>query len=749
MTSQHSLPVQATHDDDDDIDLLALLGTLLDSKWLIVGVTSFFTVLGFAYAVLTPPVYQANALVQVEEKKGGMAALSGMSEMTEMFGGTSAAVTEIELLKSRAVLGKAVENLKLDILVEPNYFPLFGQFVARRFQPTSEHEVAEPLLGLDSFAWGGEQLDIFQLEVPDAYLGEGLTLRVDGNGTFTLLNDDDEALLSGAVGEQIEQNGFKVQIATLDANAGTLFSVTKQRRLTTILQYQEDLAAGERGKESGIIALSLESENPAHATQVLDEVSRLYVLQNVQRNSAEAAQSLEFLQGQLPEVRKELEQAEAQLNAYQTSARSVDITIETKAVLDQIVALETLISEQKLKRAEMERRFTRQHPSYQALITQMGQLEQQKRELQKRVENLPETQQELLRLTRDMQVTTEIYTQLLNKTQELDIVRAGTVGNVRIIDTADANVEKPVKPKKPLIVLIATLLGGLIAVAYVLVRKALNRGVEDADVIEQMGLPVYASIPHSKEQAAHELNFKGKGKVKGLASGGSHLLAVTNPADLAVESLRSLRTSLHFATLEAKNNILMISGPSPSVGKSFVSSNLAAIIAQAGQRVLLVDADKRKGYIHKMFSQDVDNGLSEVLAARIDLDKAITTTEVENLHLITRGQIPPNPSELLMHSNFSQFLEQASSRYDLVIIDTPPILAVTDAALVGRQAGTSLIVTRFGMNAAKEILLTKRRFEQNGINLKGAIFNAVERKASAYGYGNYSYYQYEYTSDKA
>ncbi|MFC5694246.1 polysaccharide biosynthesis tyrosine autokinase [Pseudomonas sp. GCM10022186] len=746
MTSQNSLPVQDSHDD--EIDLLALAGTLLDAKWIIVGITSFFTVLGVAYAVLTPPVYQATALVQVEEKKGGLAAMTGMSEMTEMFGGTSAAVTEIELLKSRAVLGQAVKNLKLDVIVEPHYFPLFGQFMARRFQPEPGLELAEPLFGLSSFAWGGEKLDIFQLEVPDNYLGEELTLRAEDNGAFTLLNEDDEPVLSGSVGAQIDQDGFKLQVAVLRASAGTEFSVTKQRRLTTILQYQGDVGASERGKESGIIALSLENEDPAQATRVLDEVSRLYVLQNVQRNSAEAAQSLEFLQGQLPEVRKQLEEAEAKLNSYQTSARSVDITIETKAVLDQIVQLETLIAEQKLKRAELERRFTRQHPSYQALMTQMGQLEQTKRDLMKKVEHLPETQQELLRLTRDVQVGTEIYTQLLNKSQELDILRAGTVGNVRIIDAADANIEKPVKPKKALIVLIATLLGGLIAVAYVLVRKALNRCVEDPDVIEQMGLPVYASIPHSKVQATHELNFKGKSKDASNSS--SHLLAVTNPADLAVESLRSLRTSLHFATLEAKNNILMISGPSPTVGKSFVSSNLAVIVAQTGQRVLLVDADMRKGYVHKMFRQEAENGLSDLLAARIDLDKATSRTEVENLDLITRGQIPPNPSELLMHANFTQFLEQASSRYDLVIVDTPPILAVTDAALVGRQAGTSLIVTRFGMNAAKEILLTKRRFEQNGIDLKGAIFNAVERKASAYGYyGNYAYYQYEYKSDKA
>ena len=744
MPSQNSLPIQDHSDDDDSIDLLALFGTLIDSKWIIIGITAFFCVVGVAFALLSTPIYQANALVQVEGKKGGMAALGGMGEMNDMFGGTSPAVTEIELLKSRAVLGKAVENLKLDIIIEPNYFPLIGHFLSRHFKPTTENNLASPLFGLNSFTWGGEKLEIFQLEVPDDYLGKDLTLRTEGNNTFTLLNDDDVVLLNGQVGEKVDQNGFKLQVSTLNANAGALFNVTKQRRLNTILQYQEDVSASERGKESGIISLSLENQDPVLANDVLNEINRLYVLQNVQRNSAEAAQSLEFLRTQLPDVRKQLEKAEGQLNAYQTSARSVDITIETKAVLDQIVALETLISELKLKQAEMEHRFTREHPAYQALMTQMGQLDQQKRGLEKKVKNLPETQQELLRLARDMQVTTEIYTQLLNKTQELDIVRAGTVGNVRIIDSADANIDKPVKPKKPLIVLIATLLGVFIAIGYVLLRRAMNRGVEDPEIIEQLGIPVYASIPLSKGQSLIEASLKGNSR----ANTGSLLLAVNNPADLAVESLRSLRTSLHFATLEAKNNILMISGPSPAVGKSFVSCNLAAIIAQTGQKVLLVDADMRKGYLNKMFRMDVSNGLSDLLAGKIDLTTATHSTEVDNLHVITRGQIPPNPSELLMHSNFTQFLETVSSQYDVVIIDTPPILAVTDAALVGRQAGTSLIVTRFGVNAAKEIQVTKRRFEQNGIVVKGAIFNAVERKASAYGYGSYSYYQYEYASDK-
>lgn len=734
----------SSQDNDDEIDLLGLFGTLLDHKALIAGITGTFCAAGVAYALLATPIYKANAVVQVEEKT---ASIPGLSDMSEMFGGESASVTEIELIKSRAVIGKAVDNLKLDIVSEPKHFPVIGRALARRFSPETPGELASPLLGLSNYAWGGEALKVFQLEVPASLLGEELTLVAGESGRFSLLGPDDELLLEGEVGQAHEQAGIQLQIEALTANPGTRFSVIRERRLSAIINYQEQLEVSERGKDSGIIALAMEHDDPAYATAVLDEISNLYVRQNVERMSAEAANSLEFLRGQLPEVRKELERAENALNAYQRRSSSVDISLETKAILDQTVALETQISELKMKQAEMDRKFTRQHPAYQALLTQIGELNRQRSTLSGAVENLPETQQELLRLARDVQVSTEIYTQLLNMTQELDVVRAGTVGNVRIIDAADVDVTEPVKPKKPLIVLIATLLGGFLAVALVLVRRALNPGVESPDVIEQMGLPVYAAVPLSAQQSAIEAQnakaIKGKAKT-------APLLAMTNPEDLAIESLRSLRTSLHFAMLEATNNRLMISGPSPSVGKSFISANLAAVIAQAGQRVLLVDVDMRKGHIHKVLGIDNENGLSDLLVKRCSFEQAVRRTNVDGLSFVSRGQVPPNPSELLMHANFSAFLEEASRHFDIVILDTPPLLAVTDPAIVGRQAGTSLIVTRFGVNAAREIEMTIRRFAQNGIDLKGAIFNGVEKRASAYyGYGGYHYYQYEYKAEKA
>ena len=736
-------PVTKPHeqdDDNDEIDLMGLLGTLIDHKWLIAGVTGVFMAAGVAYALLATPVYQATALIQVESKKSDPL---GFSDIGSMLGKESPSATEIELIKSRRNIGAAVDNLKLDISVQPNYFPVIGQFIARRFKPSAEHKVAPPLFGLNSYAWGGESLKLAEMDLSPELLGKQLTIVTGEAGNYTLLDEDNNEILKGQVGKVSSQNGAKALIESLQANAGTTFKISRNPRLSTVLSFQQSLDVQERGKESGMIGLAIDSTEPNKAIQILNEIARLYVQQNIERTSAEAAQSLGFLKDQLPQVRKDLEKAENALNAFQIRSKSIDISLEAKSILDQIVALDTSISTLKLQQAEMDRKFTPQHPAYRALMGQLAELTSKQKRLAKQVEGLPSTQQELLSLTRDLKVSTEIYTQLLNKSQELDVMRAGAVGNVRLIDTADVDLRFPVKPKKALIVLIATLLGAFLAIVYVLFRKALNRGVQNPDDIEKLGLPVYASIPFSSLQKVEDEKSPG-----GRGTRVTPLLASSHPTDLAIEGLRSLRTSLHFAMLEADNNRLMISGPSPKVGKSFVSSNLAAVIAQSGQRVLLVDVDMRKGYIHKMFGIPVENGLSDLLAKRCDLSTAIHKTEVENLDVIGRGQIPPNPSELLMHKNFTEFLEQVSAKYDQIILDTPPFLAVTDAAIVGRQSGTNLIVTRFELNPAREVELTMRRFAQNGIDLKGAIFNGVEKRASAkYGYGAYGYYNYEYKSD--
>ena len=722
------------YDGDNRIDLARILRVAFDHKALIFTITALFALLGVAYAVVATPVYRASAMIQIEPKKAG---ITGVPEAIPRPNSVSQAVTEIELIKSRSVLGRTVDALKLYITTRPKYLPLLGSYMARQHDPETDGELAAPLLGMSSYAWGGEKLDIFQLDVPEAYLGEKLILRAGSAGAFSLYDADEKLLLSGKTNEAVQHEGFRVQIAELKARPGTEFAVVRSRPQTTALDYQKRLKVGEAGKDSGIIYLTLEDPDADKANHVLDQISRLYVRQNIERSSAEAAQRLEFLRSQVPLVRKELEKAEAALNDYQTSAQSVDISIETKGVLDQVVALEAQISEHELKRTEYNQLYTPEHPTYQTLMKKIGQLQAQKAALMGKIDTLPMTQQELLRLNRDMQVTTRTYTLLLDKAQEQDILRAGTIGNVRIIDNAYSVVEKPAKPIKPLVVLVAIFVGLLVSAMVILLRQVFYRGVESPETIEHLGIPVYAALPFSPKQ---EHLYR----LRKIRDGRSKLLGTADPADLAIESLRSLRTSLKFAMLEARNQVLVVTSPTPSVGKSFVSSNLASVIAQAGQRVLLIDADMRRGYLAGVFGMAPRNGLSDALVSGLRLAAVINKTDQANLHFVASGCSAPNPSELLMHDNFAKLLKEAEREYDFVIIDTPPVLAVTDAVLVAQQAGTCLLIARYGLSTASQIEASKRRLAQNGVLLKGAILNGVKRKASstAYETGAYGYYSY-------
>lgn len=509
-----------------EIDLMALLGTLLDRKYFIVGITALFMFIGVVYAVLSTPVYQATAMIQVEDGGGSV---PGFDDMAGMFESTSAAVTEIELLKSRSIIGEAVDTLKLDVTAEPKLFPFIGSRAYRKYTPMEEGDLAQPSFGANSYAWGGESINVFRFDVPRTAIGQEFTLIVQNNNGVVLINDNGEQILSGKVGEELTNGKFNLTIRSLNARPGTEFIITRKDRLNTILDLQAEIGASEKGKDSGIINLSLQSTKPSYAEKVLDKVAAIYVRRNVERSSAEAQKSLEFLEVQLPEIKKQLEYAEQRFNDYQIKRQSINITLETQGVLEQVVKLETKLQELNLKRLELGRKFKKDHPAYQSIIEQVAAVNKQKDELIGEVGNLPETQQELLRLKRDVEVSNQIYTLLLSKTQELDIVRAGTVGNVRVIDYAEVNTSKPVKPKKALIVVMATMLGGMLAIAIVLIQKAIHKGVEDPTEIEALGIPVYASVPHSDYQDKLS-GFTAKVR-KNKVNKPKSILALDNPAD--------------------------------------------------------------------------------------------------------------------------------------------------------------------------------------------------------------------------
>jgi tyrosine-protein kinase Etk/Wzc len=721
---------------DDDIDLPSLVTTLSENKRTILLGTGLFLLASLAYIVLVTPKYEANAVVQVQNRLPNVPGLNANTAMAAPSPAEAPSATEIQLLTSRRVLGEALEKLDLDVAVEPVRLPLIGDFIARQYQSSKPGELASPWFGLSRFGWGGERVKIAQLEVPPEYIDVPLQMNVGEAGRYTLSDGEGRVLVQGRTGQDVASNGIKVRVEELNANPGMRFNVTRLDTTTIMAGLKRDVIATEQGRMSGVISLTYADTDPVKAKRVLDEITQAYVHQNVARNSAEAAKRLKFVSEQLPNVRNELEKAQAALRDFQSRTQTLDVGVQNKALLDQTVALDTGIQQLRIQMTEIASRYTPEHPTYQSLQRQIGQFQAEKNALMGRINQLPDTQQGLFRLNRDVEVTNQTYASLLDQAQQLDIARASAVGNALVIDPAAVNMRNPAWPQPLPVLAGGTLLGAVVMIAFVLLQQTFRRGVEDPIDIELLGLPVYASIPFSekgRELSVHQNRYSRDGR--------QHLLALRAPTDLAMEALRTLRTSLHFARLKTKNNLLMIAAPSPGVGKTFVCANLAVAIAQAGQRVLLIDADMRRGTLHKALGARWEGGLSELLAGQVELEDVIRRVPgTDNLSFISRGAVPPNPSELLMHSTFATLLEQLGQQYDIVVIDTPPVLAVTDAAVIGHHVGTSLMVVRWGLNQQREIALAKQRLEQNGVRVKGAIFNGVQKR----GAGRYAYSYYEY-----
>ncbi|MGJ0429891.1 polysaccharide biosynthesis tyrosine autokinase [Methylobacter sp.] len=736
-----------SEEENDEIDLGELLATLMESKWLIISAVLFALTIGISKTFLDTPEYKSNTMLQIVENAPSLGELEPLSGLVE---NKKPIMAEIEIIKSRMILGEAVKNLNLEIIAKPKYFPFIGEAIARHFQQNNAEQISDPLLGQSHYAWGGEIIQVDTLKIPSDWLNKKLTLVAGEHGRFKLM-DEEKILLEGEVGKfatrQLEgtQDSISIFVSQLKARPDTQFIVMRQSELSAIGQLQQRFEVTEKIKNTGILELTLESPSPQAAAKIVNEIANIYVRLNVEQKSEEAQKRIEFLDKQSQFIKDQLQEATANLNNYQAHKGSIDLTMETQGILSGVVEKKTQLTLLQQKYEELRQKFTESYPAVIALQKQMDILQNQIAEYEREVKSLPETQQTILRLSKDVQVNSELYMSLLNNSQTLKVAKAGAVGDVRIIDEAILPTV-PIKPKKILIVTISLIAGLIIGVILTFVRKFLNKGIDSSNLIEKyLNIPVYVTIPHSDEQT----------KIAKQKNGPSKILALDFKDDLAIESLRSLRTTLHFAFLEAKNNIIMITGPRPGVGKSFVSINLAIVLADAGKKVLLIDADMRKGLLNKAFGIKREEGLSELISGVIAPSKGIRHIEASNIDFITTGDIPPNPSELLMHERFGQLLEVFSKRYDHVIIDTPPSLLLTDASIVGRLASVTLLTLKAGIHSKQELEQCTKRLAQSGVQVKGIVLNDLPERSLGnnygygYGYGKDFYKNYNYKLGRA
>lgn len=726
-------PIPIVMQDDNEVDLSSYLNVLYDNRWLIAMIALSIALLGAAYAFMVRPVYEANMLVHVEEDSQ-KETKNILGEMGSMFDVKAAATSEMELVRSRMVVSRAIDNLRLYIDTRPKYFPVIGKW----FSENSKQLSSPGVFGYGGYVWGAEKLEVATFNVPDALQNRDFVVTAEEDGQFRVTEKENNIALKGSVGTplnaQTEKGPIELQINRLAAKPGAQFMVRRASRLALIENVQKKLMVSEQGKQSGVIGVSLQGDDPQAVYNILAEISKEYMRQNASRKTEEADKSLAFLNKQLPELKQQLELSEAKYNQFRNSHGTIDLGEEAKLNLQQSAAAKTRKIELEQKKTELLARFTENHPVVIGVDSQLKEINREIRTMADHIKTLPALEQEVVRLSREVKVNTDLYTALLNTAQQLKLITVAKRSNVRLVD-APMLPEKPVSPNRPKIIALALLLGLFLGMLVAFIKKALHAGIDDPAEIERMlGVPVYATIPHSKMQK--ELFDQVSRKSPKLP-----LLAKISSMDAAVESLRNFRTALQFSMSHSKNNIVLITGPSAGIGKSFVSANLAALMASSGKKVLLIDADLRNGHLHRYFDIGRQDGLVDAIAGTKRLDQIVHHEVIENVDFIATGSLPSNPSEMLMRPNLGTLLESLSTLYDVVLIDGTPILAVSDTLIIGAHAGAIYIMTRAGITTSGEIAESIKRLSQAGLSAKGVVFNDLAVRPGRYGYG-YTYGKY-------
>lgn len=703
-----------------EIDVGLQLRNLLNHKYPIAIAVVAGGLLGTLYSLSATPEYRADAMLEVETKQNQI-----LTEINNMLNSAESPTSEaeLELLQSRLVLGKTVDDLQLDQTVAPKYLPVFGRLVHNLRSDT------EPELNIHTFT------------VDEEWRNKPFTLTAQNKKSYSVELPNGR-VMEGKVGQPLKINNQTVlQINQILADDGQRFTLTKHSRLNAIENIKQNLTVSSKGKTSPIINLAYKGTEPEKITAILNSIADNYVSQNINRDVQVAASGLAFISEELPRLQSTLQEAENKLNEFRKKSGSLDIPVESKGALESLINIETQITNLRTEEAGLAELYTPEHPNYKAVLDKLGVLEKAKRKINQQIADLPNTQQEVIRLTRDVETNQNTYTQLLAKQQELNIMKASAQGNVWIVDYADKP-EKPVAPRKTVITLLSALSAGVLAAAWYLLRSVIRHGLNKPEDIETLGLDVAAIIPLSRAQQKHDAPAN---KLKNLSSSAprsGYLLSSEAPTDAAVEALRALRTNIYFSMNDAKNNLLMLTGPAPSSGKSFIAANLASVMAQSGKKILLIDGDMRKGYLNEFFNADPEQGLSEILEGKLSPGQAVQETLIPNLSFISHGTLPDNPSELLLDGRLNTLLGRARQRYDYVIIDTPPVLSVTDANIIGQQAGITLMVARYGKTSAHELDLSVNRLQQSNVEVHGTILNGM-KSDSPDGYGYYTSYTHK------
>lgn len=801
-------PPPGPHGDEEEIHLRDLWFLVVRNRWLILSSLTVSLALAVIYASRATPIYQAEASIRIDEKQSNIPVLDVLKEVSA----GSELATEMEVLRSRSLALDVVDSLGLQVVVaEPRGVPRSrlisvrrvsdapsrGEYVLERVGQTFKFAGRETRFAPGSHALiGGIEVTLSEgaFEYPRIHLV--VPARMETVAQFgRALSVSRPARDANMVAVRYQGTDPELVAQVPNALAQTFINrrgtVKKTEATSTVLFLRNQLDTLQRQLAQAEDSLRTFRESE-QVVSLADEASSQ--VQNLARLQAERSSS-ESERAALASLLEEVRRQAATASAADPSPYRRLLAFPTLLRNPAISQLLASLNEVENQKSQLLVRRTERDPDVVALAQRVDAIEEQIRSLaltyllglgnqvtsidtelakySAKAEKVPAKEVQFARLARRPKVLEEIYTMLQSRLKEAEIAQAVEDPSVRVVDYAVVP-ERPIKPNKPLVVLLGGMFGLMAGVGGAFLRQALDRKVRSReDVLRLTGAPVLGVIP--RISAAASAPRIGQSVLKRLAAAAgspagnttgttllpgssaeqgfaSRLVTGHDPRNPVSEAYRTLRTNITFARLDSALRTIVFTSPMPGDGKTTSASNLAITLAQQGQRVLLVDADLRRGMINSVFNAPREPGLSNVLMGRVELAQAVRQIDLgpeQQLDFLSTGTLPPNPAELLGSDRMKKLLDLMENNYDTVILDSPPLNIVTDAALLGTKVDGILVVVRAGTTDTTDLEYAMVQLANVHAPVLGVVLNDLDVAAGRYGYGgNYRYYQYYYSDQQ-
>lgn len=778
---------------DAELSIRDVWNVLLRNRWRVLLVALATVVLGAAYVWTQDPVYESGATLQIDTEASGFSLLTELSPLAGAAGAAGGASIETELLvlQSRRIAEQVVDSLDLHVVLLEPALPrteMLTVLQAPRAVLTRTYRFEYRDDG--AYAVSATEPRRDPVEVGTARLGEPVRLdslilvlsadlRLDPPAELVVrVRPFRSAVEDFQRTVQASRPSREVQIVTVGyrhrdpvltaaaANATAQLYIRHRSRASkgetrgTIEFLREQVAVYEtqlRSAEAQLRAYREQAQVISPKEEATEQVRRLAELQ-AQRDALQADR--DALAKLLTDIRQQPPTTQGGQSPYRQLA-AFPIFLANPAVqnmLQSITELENERAQLLVRRtpdnvdvrgidrriAEIEMQLYQTATSYlESLNSQIASADANLGRFGNQLEQIPARELEFSRLLREQSLLAELYTLLQTRLKDAEIREAVTPLDVQILDPALVP-EEPVSPRPLRTLLLALLVGLVLGTGFAFARETMDTKIRteaDARAVGG-GVAVLGLIPRGGSRSVAMRRLRGRERVVVAAPNaflGRDLVARTAPTSVPAEAYRTLRTNLTFASLDAPPRAIVVTSASEGDGKSTTAANLAVILAQQGARTLLVDADLRRGGLHEVLGTSREPGLTHVLADQASLDAAVRPVEVgpggEVLHFLPAGAFPPDPTRLLGSERMRKLLAELRERYDTVILDTPPLTVVTDAALVGRSVDTTLVVARAGVTEKEALQRTLAQLRHVQAPVGGLVLNDAEMD----GGGEYAY----------